>query len=81
MEKLECWDCKKLLKDGDEYMPYTVGKELYVKCKECHKKDPLLRNYQETECYSRIVGYIRPISQWNPGKKSEMKDRKTFKIK
>jgi anaerobic ribonucleoside-triphosphate reductase len=36
---------------------------------------------QRVECYSRIVGYIRPISQWNPGKKSELEDRKTFKVK
>lgn len=33
---------------------------------------------QRTEIYSRIVGYIRPISQWNPGKQSEYKDRKVF---
>lgn len=33
------------------------------------------------EVYSRVVGYIRPISAWNPGKVSEYKDRKLFKIK
>jgi ribonucleoside-triphosphate reductase len=33
------------------------------------------------EVYSRIVGYIRPVSQWNKGKKEEFKLRKTFKIK
>ncbi|HOM78339.1 MAG TPA: anaerobic ribonucleoside-triphosphate reductase [bacterium] len=36
---------------------------------------------QRTEVYSRIVGYIRPIQQWNIGKKSEWKDRKFFKLK
>ena len=36
---------------------------------------------QRVECYSRIVGYIRPVSQWCPGKVSEFKDRKTFKVK
>jgi len=36
---------------------------------------------QRCEVYSRIVGYIRPISQWNPGKKSEFKDRKVFKAR
>lgn len=35
---------------------------------------------QTCEVYSRIVGYIRPVDQWNSGKKSEFKDRKTFKI-
>ena len=32
----------------------------------------------ECEIYSRIVGYIRPVSQWNKGKKSEFGDRKTY---
>ncbi|HON19562.1 MAG TPA: ribonucleoside triphosphate reductase, partial [Salinivirgaceae bacterium] len=30
------------------------------------------------EVYSRIVGYMRPISHWNAGKQSEFNDRKTF---
>ena len=33
------------------------------------------------EVYSRVVGYIRPVDQWNPGKRSEFKDRKVFVIK
>ncbi len=33
------------------------------------------------EVYSRIVGYIRPVQQWNHGKQAEWKDRKTFAIK
>lgn len=33
------------------------------------------------EVYSRIVGYLRPIDQWNDGKKQEYKDRKKFIIK
>jgi ribonucleoside-triphosphate reductase len=34
----------------------------------------------ETEIYSRIVGYIRPIQQWNPGKRAEFNDRITYKM-
>lgn len=33
------------------------------------------------EVYSRVVGYIRPVQQWNKGKKKEFADRKEFKIK
>lgn len=33
------------------------------------------------EVYSRIVGYLRPIQSWNPGKQQEFKDRKLFKPK
>ena len=32
----------------------------------------------ECEIYSRIVGYIRPVKQWNKGKKAEFINRKTF---
>jgi ribonucleoside-triphosphate reductase len=40
-------------------------------CSICH---------QETEVYSRVVGYLRPIKQWNSGKQAEYGDRKTFKV-
>ena len=32
----------------------------------------------ETEVYSRIVGYYRPIQNWNAGKAEEFKDRLEF---
>ncbi len=32
------------------------------------------------EVYSRVVGYLRPIDQWNNGKQSEFSDRVTFKL-
>jgi len=34
----------------------------------------------ETEVYSRVVGYLRPVSQWNAGKQSEFALRKTYRI-
>ena len=34
----------------------------------------------DCEVYSRIVGYIRPVNQWNKGKQKEFKDRKTFDV-
>ncbi|MDO8529181.1 MAG: anaerobic ribonucleoside-triphosphate reductase, partial [bacterium] len=36
---------------------------------------------QKTEIYSRVVGYIRPVEQWNRGKQAEFADRREFKIK
>jgi ribonucleoside-triphosphate reductase len=35
---------------------------------------------QRTRCeiFSRVVGFLTPISQWNKGKREEFKDRKTF---
>lgn len=36
---------------------------------------------EECEIYSRIVGYLRSISQWNDGKRAEFDMRKHYKIK
>lgn len=36
---------------------------------------------QPCEVYSRIVGYLRPVQQWNTGKQEEFSQRKVFKIK
>jgi anaerobic ribonucleoside-triphosphate reductase len=33
-----------------------------------------------TEVYSRVVGYLRPIAQWNDGKKEEFLQRRSFRI-
>ena len=30
------------------------------------------------EIWTRVMGYHRPVSQWNKGKKSEFKERKYF---
>ena len=35
---------------------------------------------RETEIYSRVVGYLRPVKQWNDGKRVEFSRRKTFKV-
>ncbi|MFO7753357.1 MAG: ribonucleoside triphosphate reductase [Desulfobacteraceae bacterium] len=34
----------------------------------------------ETEVYSRVVGYLRPVKQWNNGKQTEFEMRRTFKV-
>jgi ribonucleoside-triphosphate reductase len=33
-----------------------------------------------TEIYSRVVGYLRPVGQWNAGKQSEFAQRSTYTI-
>lgn len=32
------------------------------------------------EVYSRVVGYLRPVKQWNDGKQAEYHHRRTFKV-
>jgi hypothetical protein len=43
--------------------------------------DVVLLDEERTECevWSRVMGYHRPISSFNIGKKGEFKERKFFK--
>ena len=47
------------------------------------KTEPQTKTERKILCevYSRIVGYLRPVQNWNEGKKREFKDRKTFVLK
>jgi ribonucleoside-triphosphate reductase len=48
---------------------YLKGKQ--EKCAVCNA---------ETEVYSRVVGYLRPVKQWNNGKQAEFSLRKSYKL-
>lgn len=84
----KCHDCQKeiiienkeikngvilLYKDGDKNI------EVF-KCNSCFKKNSALTNYKNCEVYSRIVGYLRPVQQWNIGKQQEFKERENYKL-
>jgi len=60
---------------------YSVEEEYIGRCNDCFTKEKTLKNYQECEVYSRVVGYLRPVSQWNPGKQAEFRDRVMLKDK
>jgi ribonucleoside-triphosphate reductase len=49
---------------------YLTGEQ--PECPQCQRA---------TEIYSRVVGYLRPVKQWNDGKQAEYVNRKTFKVK
>ena len=36
---------------------------------------------QECQIFSRVTGYLTPVSQWNDAKVAEFNQRKTFVIK
>jgi len=42
------------------------------------QKQELQKKRTRCEIYSRVVGYLRPINQWNEGKQVEFEDRKTY---
>lgn len=35
---------------------------------------------QPVECWTRVMGYFRPISNFNKGKQSEFRERVYFKV-
>jgi len=40
----------------------------------------MVKERTKCEVYSRVVGYLRPVQQWNEGKISEFGDRIAFKV-
>lgn len=71
-EPLKCDRCGKeavLIITKDE------GREAWV----CHDCQHFIS--WKPEIFSRVVGYLRPVSQWNKGKKQEFEDRVTFEVK
>ena len=61
---------------GKEYTP-SIRKEDTMTAAEVNALEA-----QRTPCevYSRVVGYIRPVQQWNDGKQSEYSDRVEFAV-
>lgn len=91
----KCHDCGNKIQvdvDVDEEGKVTVSggaiyrpdigteKVFFLKCDDCYSEDPVLRNYFPCEVYSRVVGYLRPVKQWNEAKKVEFRKRKNFKM-
>lgn len=64
------------IEGGSVYEP--EANKFLVKCDDCFQKDPVLRHYQDCEVYSRVVGYLRPVAQWNDAKQEEFNDRQLF---
>lgn len=64
------------------HLPYFTFSPTFSICPEHGylngEKDTCPYCQKKCEIYSRIVGYLRPVSQWNEGKKAEFKMRKNF---
>lgn len=78
--------CKNLVKKiaYNSTLPYFTISPTFSICPDHgfisgeHFKCPVCNN--DMEVYSRVVGYYRPVSNWNEGKKQEYKERKTYKL-
>ncbi len=86
-EKLPDWRAAASLvrKIAENYkLPYYTISPTYSICKNHgyldgeHYKCPVCG--EETEVYSRITGYYRPVKNWNDGKAQEFKERKVYDI-
>jgi ribonucleoside-triphosphate reductase len=53
---------------------YVADKKVHI-CNDCGKA------FRKPEIYSRVVGYLRPTTMWNKGKKQEFIQRKTYNVK
>jgi len=82
---------KKLIKKvAENYsLPYYTLTPTFSVCPDHgyiagkHQTCPTCKGDNKTtdcEVYSRVVGYLRPISQWNRGKQQEFSDRKMFNM-
>ena len=66
------------------HLPYFTVTPTFSVCPShgyiAGKHDICPRCNAETEVYSRVVGYLRPVKQWNVGKQEEFEMRKTFSL-
>jgi hypothetical protein len=87
-KEVVCFDCNCEISFNEEEMENGSllayednGEEIFAfKCDECFSKNKGLKDYKQCEVYSRIVGYLRPVNQWNDGKKKEYEERKEYNI-
>jgi len=66
---------------GALYQPpeaYNYQEKIVCKCDDCFKLDSQI--HQRNEVYTRVVGYLRPKSQMNPGRISEVEQRAMFHV-
>jgi ribonucleoside-triphosphate reductase len=86
-QKLPSWkSCMNLVKKIAEnyHIPYYTMSPTYSICKEhgylTGEQFTCPHCGQETEVYSRITGYYRPVRNWNDGKTEEYKNREKYNI-
>lgn len=86
-EQIRDWKgCRRLVKKIAEnfLIPYFTITPTFSVCKDHGyiggEKTTCPLCHQETEVWSRVMGYFRPVSQWNKGKRAEFTDRKAFTV-
>jgi anaerobic ribonucleoside-triphosphate reductase len=84
-EKLHSWEsAAELIKkvSWSSHLPYFTLTPTFSICSTHgyvsgeHQQCPICG--EKCEVYSRVVGYLRPVDQWNDGKQAEFAIRRTF---
>ena len=55
-------------------------KTCLFKQRDLKNMSPKQTQRQPCEVYSRVVGWLTPVKNWNKGKRAEYQDRKTFEV-
>jgi len=86
-EKLPSWQSAAALvrKIAENYrLPYYTMSPTYSVCVDhgylAGEQYTCPHCGKNTEVYSRITGYYRPVKNWNDGKSQEFKQRKTYQV-
>ena len=86
-ERMDSWQaCASLVKKiAENYkLPYYTISPTYSICRDHGYLNGEVKTCPycgaDTEVYSRITGYYRPVANWNDGKMEEYKHRKTYNL-
>lgn len=86
-ERMDSWHaCASLVKKiAENYkLPYYTISPTYSICRDHGYLNGEVKTCPycgaDTEVYSRITGYYRPVANWNDGKMEEYKHRKTYDL-
>ena len=66
--------CKKCGKEKCKHLRTEVVQGDIVRCLDCGKAG------RKPEIYSRVCGYLRPVTSWNNGKRQEFEERVEYKL-
>lgn len=86
-ESIEEDACKLLVKKiaSSSRLPYFTITPTFSICQEHgflkNKKEICPTCKARTEVFSRVVGFLRPVSSWNAGRQAEFEDRKMYNVK
>ena len=85
----KCHDCKDesqvlatwtedgiAISGGAVYKPFA--EKFFIKCDECFQQEPILKDFQDCQIFTRTVGFYAATENMNKGKQAVEAMRKNF---